>query len=439
MNLPQKNSWLITGNTLPSPPKALILCLLTGCRMGPAQDQDASLKLPKGFTAQVFAEAVGPARHLAVRSNGDVYVRLARPEQGKTLVALRDSNGDGRADIIQAFGDGEGGTGIAITDKWLYFSDHEAVYRQALDPQQLVPTAQPERIVTGLGDKNEHNARTLALDNSPDPHNPQHLYVNVGSPSNSCQLLNRIPAAPGQDPCPQLKAYAGIWRFDANKLNQDKLSDGLHFATGVRNAVALDWHPSNKQLYIVQHGRDMLHEGFWQYYSATQGEELPGEEFTALQAGANLGWPYCYYDPVLKRRVLAPEYGGNGGASANEARCKAFTLPLMAFPAHAAPNDLLFYTGKSFPPEYQQGAFIALHGSSHRTPEQRGYQVVFLPLQAGKSGPWRVFADGFTPSVPPPTPGEARYRPMSLGQLPDGSLLIGDSIEGRIWKVGFGG
>ncbi|MGH7621165.1 MAG: PQQ-dependent sugar dehydrogenase, partial [Gemmatimonadaceae bacterium] len=91
---------------------------------------DDSIKLPPGFCATVFAESIGPARHLAVRRNGDVYVGvLDQRRQPGGVVALRDTNHDGQADIREQFGD-TGVHGVVLAgDSTLYVSTASAVYR----------------------------------------------------------------------------------------------------------------------------------------------------------------------------------------------------------------------------------------------------------------------------------------------------------------------
>lgn len=391
------------------------------------------LVLPPGFVAQVFAEGVGPARQMAVRANGDVYLRLSQANPKGCIAALRDADGDGKAETQAYFHPQDCGTGLEIAGDWLYFSALERVYRQAL-PQDggLVPSAAAEVLVDHLGSVQTHGARSLALDDK------GHLYVNLGAPSNACQEQDRQAGSPGQDPCPLLKEFGGIYRFEAHKRAQDKLQDGVRFATGIRNAVALAWHPALHQLYLLQHGRDQLNGLFPQLYSDQDNAELPAEEFVAVTQGLNLGWPYCYYDGRQKQKVLAPEYGGDGHKIG---RCADFAQPLLAFPAHYAPNDLIFYTGQQFPARYRNGALIAFHGSWNRGPlQQEGYQVVFVPFVDGHpQGSWEVFADGFAGPKPIRSPAQARYRPMGLALMPDGSLLVADSKGGRIWKIAYHG
>ena len=152
-----------------------------------------------------------------------------------------------------------------------------------------------------------------------------------------------------------------------------------------------------------------------------------------LKEGANYGWPTCYFDPMQKKLVLAPEYGGDGGKKIGD--CAKFEPSVATFPAHWAPNDLKFYKALQFPKGYRGGAFIAFHGSWNRAPgPQGGYNVVFQPLSDGNaSGDYIVFADGFAGKYK--EPGRAAHRPSGLAVGPDGALYMTDDKAGRIWRV----
>jgi len=165
-----------------------------------------------------------------------------------------------------------------------------------------------------------------------------------------------------------------------------------------------------------------------------QGAELPAEEFLVIEENDVFGWPYCYYDPYRNQNMLAPEYGGDG---LKTGRCESYKDPIFSFPAHYSPNDLLFYSGKQFPQQYQKGAFVAFHGSYNRGSfEQVGYQIVYVPFKDGlPTGNSQVFADGFSGSDTIKAPEDAEFRPVGLAQGPDGSLYIADSVQGRIWRV----
>jgi mono/diheme cytochrome c family protein len=261
------------------------------------------------------------------------------------------------------------------------------------------------------------------------------MFVSMASATNACEVQNRMPRSPGNEPCTELETRAGIWRYDANKPDQ-VFSPKERYASGNRNGEGFDFDSSGR-LFVTQHGRDQLHENWPELYSAQQGFELPAEEMMILKEGANYGWPICYFDDAQKKLVLAPEYGGDGGKKVGQ--CDKFDPPMAAFPAHWAPNDLKIYNGSQFPKGYQVGAFIAFHGSWNRAPgPQGGYNVVFQPLSDGKaSGDYIVFADGFAGHYK--DPGRAAHRPSGLAVGPDGAFFITDDKAGRIWRVTYVG
>lgn len=225
--------------------------------------------------------------------------------------------------------------------------------------------------------------------------------------------------------------------FDENKSGQ-KQSDGIKYATGLRSIVAMDWDKNSKSLYVINHGRDDLRMLWPGLYSPWESAMLPAEEFFKVKEGLNGGWPYYYYDQMKHKKILNPEYGGNKIAEGNGAK---LTKPLIGFPGHFAPNDLLFYKGTQFPAHYKNGAFVAFHGATNRAPyPQAGYIIAFVPFKNGvPSGPWEVFADGFAKVDPIVNVSNAVYRPMGLAEGPDGSLYISDTEKGKIWRVMFKG
>ena len=383
------------------------------------------LALPEGFSATVVQEGQGAGRHLAVAANGDIY--LASRDG---LLAMRDKDGDGKADETMKFGDVQG-TEVRLFKNWLYVSDNVGVYRYRLKKGELAPAGARQVVVDGFPMERQHADKTFALD----PKGT--LYVNVGAPSNSCQEKDRQEGSLGLNPCPILEKYGGVWVFPRNKFNQ-KATDGRRFATGMRNAVAIEWNGPQNALYAVIHGRDSIDTLFPALYNAEDNATRQAEEFHKITDGGNYGWPYTFFDTKLGTRVLAPEYGGDGKKQPEAGK---YPDPLVAYPAHWAPNDLLFYSGKNFPAKYQGGAFIAFHGSWNRAPEpQAGYKVVFQPMKDGKpSGSYEVFADGFAGEMADNNPRNARYRPVGLAVGPDGSLYVSDSQKGRVWRIRYGG
>ncbi len=380
-----------------------------------ADSSAASLILPKGFKAVAVAEGYGGARHIVATRQGGIYIKLSRLKDGKGIYYMKDNNGDGQFDIVKGFGDYPG-TGIDIKNDYLYASSNTSVYRYKLDAKgEVINPDKPETLVTGLVDHGRDNSKSIALDDN------GNLYVNVGSYNNACIIEKGSTTAP--TPCPLLDSVGGIWQFRADKLNQT-MSVANRYATGYKNTVGLDWNRNTKSLFIMQHGRDGL-DAYPQYFTKEQNAHLPAESMYEAKKGSNGGWPYAYYDHKQKKAMLAPEYGGDGKKPAT---VNAQT-PTISFPAHLAPNGLLFYTGKAFPAKYRNGAFVAFHGNSQEL--KKGYFVGFVPFQGNKaSGAWEVFADNFsTPNNP--------HRPCGLAESPDGSIYVTDDTKGTIYRISY--
>ncbi len=408
---------MLLTNALPSPAQAA----------APTCDRDnGGLRLPQGFCALVVADKLGKARHLAVRDNGDLYVMLDAANAQGAIVALHDRDGDGRMDERRYFGR-HTGTGIRLHEGYLYAAPNDRIERYRLPDDALVPTQAPDVLIQDLPNQHDgHTAKAIAFDTQ------GNLYLTLGAPTNACQKTDRAPGLPGMDPCPERERTAGVWRFSAQRLGQMP-QDGKRLVTGTRHIVALARNPQDGELYGVQNGRDQLHELWPKRFTQQQSDELPAEELLHLKAGDDYGWPYCYYDPFQQKRVLAPEYGGDGR---KVGRCGQYQKPVATFPAHYAPLDLLFYEGRQFPARYRGGAFIAFHGSWNRSLDA-GYQVDFLPF--GKQGPQgrpEGFATGFAGQD---SSSPAQHRPVGLAQGPDGSLYVSDDQGGRIWRILFKG
>jgi glucose/arabinose dehydrogenase len=388
--------------------------------------QQDSIKLPTGFKVQLFAEDLGTARHIAVTPQGTAFIKLGKLVEGNGIVMLQDTDKDGIADKKTTFGPFTG-TGIAVKGNYLFASSDSEVFRYALDGSGVITNPQkPERIVRGLVNKRQHASKSITLDNK------GNIYVNVGAPSNACQEKDRTKGSKGMMPCPILDSAGGIWQFNSAKLDQS-YAEGKRYATGLRNIVGLDWNNEIDQLFVVQHGRDMLFQLYPEYFDAKQSAELPSEVMFALKQGDDGGWPYIYYDHIQKKKILAPEFGGDGKKTGGE---KAVD-PVVAFPGHMGPNGLLFYQGKMFPERYHNGAFIAFHGSWNRAPEkQKGYFVAFVPFKGGKpSGEWEIFADNFAGVESIDSPGQAQHRPCGLAEGPDGALYVTDDVKGTVYKI----
>ena len=417
---------------------------VSGAQASGCPKDDSGLRLPPGFCATVFADGIGHARHLVVAKSGVVYVNTwsgsyyppnETVHEGGFLVALQDTKGMGKADVIERFGEtattgGAGGTGIDLYNGSIYAEINDRIVRYALPQGAIVPQGPPITVVSGLPLGGDHPMHPFYISSD------GMLYVDVGTATNACQLKNRTLQSPGAQPCTELETRGGVWRYDAKKANQ-KFSPADRYATGIRNAEGFGVDVKGKRVFVTQHGRDQLHANWPALYKAEEEATLPAEEVMLLKAGGDYGWPECYYDSGQAKLVLAPEYGGDGGHAVGV--CASKTGPVAAFPAHWGPNAMVYYSQNQFPARYRDGVFIAFHGSWDRAPyAQGGYNIVFQSLAAnGSSNGCEIFADGFAGTVR--SPEAAVHRPSGVAVGPDGSLYVSDDMKGRIYRISYTG
>jgi glucose/arabinose dehydrogenase len=336
-----------------------------------------------------------------VRSNGDVYVGIVdqRRNPGGVL-ALRDTNKDGHADLSARFGE-TGVHGLALqSDSTLIASTGDQVLRFHLTAK-LGTRGRVDTMIAGLAER-PIPSHSLAIDFR------GNLLVNIGANSNGC-ATGKDPAASGANPCPELETSGGIWKFKLEPAHQT-LANGTRIATGLHNAVALAVNPADSAVIAVSQGRDGLHEGWPAFFSEAEAAEAAGEEMVRVASSrADFGWPYCYYDYLKDERKLAPEYGGDGRSTE---RCDHMIQPLVTFPAHWSPMSILFY---------------------RRPMPEDGYEVIFLHFKNGQATNYAPFATGFAGGTLSPT--GAAHRAVGLAQGPDGALYLTDDKGGRIWKI----
>ena len=270
-------------------------------------DDNGGLTLPDGFCAVVVYDAKtatgAPARirHIAVAPNGDVFVANQSSPGG--VLALRDTDGDGKADQTAQFGTSPG-NGIYFKNPYLYFAPDDRIERYQMSPASLTPVFGPEVIVSGLPADGSHRTKTIVVTDSGT------LFVGVGSSTDSCQAVPGTVGGLGIDPCPDMPIRAGIWRYDGNLPQVHSATN--RFATELRNLVAIALNPYDGELYGIQHGRGSLNRLFPSLFTPQDDAELPAEEFFHFREGGHYGWPYCYYDGRQQKKLLAPEYDGDG-------------------------------------------------------------------------------------------------------------------------------
>jgi glucose/arabinose dehydrogenase len=398
---------------------AAILALLASRSAPPCSPGESGLVVPEGFCASQVADDLGPVRQLAVSPSGDLYAAISGRSRlfgGGGVAAFRDRDGDGKPEQHASFGP-RGGNDVKFHEGQLYLALPDRILRWKLPSGALAPTGDPETIVADLPVGGNHAAKSLAFPGG------NVMLVNIGSATNSCQQEDRAPRAKGLDPCKELERRAGIWQFAADRAGQH-FADGKRFATGLRNTEALAVQPGTGAVYGAVMGRDQLGDSWGM--SAEVNANDPAEELVRIEAGDDFGWPYCYHSNEAHKKVLAPEYGGDGR---EVGRCAKAKNPELAFPGHWAPLALAFVTGKALGAKYDGGLFIAFHGSWNRAPlPQAGYRVVFAPFTDGHpAGTYETFATGAG------GPTSLRATGVALGK--DGALYISADQNEKIWRV----
>jgi glucose/arabinose dehydrogenase len=377
---------------------------------------NGGLSLPEPLCAIVVADKLSSVRQITVTPDGIVYGALRSAQAEGGVVALSDADGDGVAEERRFFGPTQGND-VELREGHLYLALDDRVVRWKLTPGQLVPSGEAEIVVSGLPSSRSHAAKSIAFGRG------DTMFVNIGSPSNACQAKDRSGRSPGKLPCDELKTRAGIWAFSASRTGQGR-ADGIRYATGIRNATALGVDPATSVLWAATHGRDMLTQwGFSDQYNA----DNPAEELLLVRKGHDFGWPFCYFSHEVNARVTAPEYGGNGK---KRQRCDGKAAPALVFPGHWAPLALAFaHRGSPLGPQYDEGLFLAFHGSWNRAPlPQAGYRVVFVPFSnGGPQGTFSVVARG--------TESDTWLRASGVAVGPDGALFVADEKNGTIWRI----
>ncbi|MFP2961533.1 PQQ-dependent sugar dehydrogenase [Myxococcus sp. 1LA] len=352
----------------------------------------ATLRAPEGFAVNVYADKLEEPRWMTLTPEGDVLVVESRSQR---IQRLRDADKDGVAEAREVFATAANGLnlpfGMAFNDTHFFLANTNAVKRYPYQRGQGKLTGKGEELtkLPGLG-YNQHWTRNVRV--APDG---QRLFVTVGSETNV-------------DVEPSPRASVLVMGLDGKGREI--------FASGLRNPVGLDFHPRTGAPYSAINERDGL------------GDDLVPDYLTRVEQGAFYGWPYAYLSP----KNVDPRRAKNGKSERPDLVAKTVT-PDVLFPAHSAALGLVFYKGSAFPERYRQGAFVAFRGSWNRS-EGTGYKVVFVPFNAeGRpAGGFEDFLTGFLVDAKKP---ETFARPVGLLEHPDGSLLLTDDGNGRIYRI----
>jgi len=338
------------------------------------------LKLPPGFTAEIWATGLPGGRAMALGDRGKVYV-------GTRIIGrvYEVTDGGDRRTVRVVVDKLVQPAGVAFANGSLYVMAINRVLR--FDGIESNPGVQPVDLTDKfqLPPEQHHNWKYIRF--GPD----KKLYVPFGAPCNICE------------PPPQ---YAQIRRYNPDGSGMEVI------ARGVRNSVGFDFHPKTGELWFTDHGRDWM------------GDSGPEDELNRLaKPGANFGFPYCHAqgvpDPDIKKADA----------------CKDVTRPVALMGPHSAAMGVLFYTGKMFPAQFRDTLFVARKGSWNRT-TPFGFDVINIRVGAdGKDPKITPFMTGFIDAK------DGKYnfwgRPAYLLQMPDGALLVSDEQSGTIFRVSY--
>jgi glucose/arabinose dehydrogenase len=343
------------------------------------------LRLPSGFTADEYASGFEQPRYMALTPAGQVL--LADSVKKGSVYVLLDKDGDHKAeDRRKLIADLDRPFGLAFWKDYLYVAEQTSVKRYKYDATALA-LGPGEEVVAMKDFTQGHWTRTILFDRK-----GEKFYLAVGS---------HHDAATGG---PEMRA--AISRYNPDGSGAEVI------ATGLRNPIGLAWTAKGDALWAAVQERDFI------------GDDLVPDYFTQVRAGAFYGWPYAYSGPNED-----PRFKGQRTDLVQKT-----VVPDVFLPSHAAVMDARFYTGKQFPKKYQGGAFLAFHGSSNRT-QRVGYSVAFVPFKAGKpSGPVEEFLTGFMLG---PDKKEVWGRPVGLLVMPDGSLLVSEDGNKRVWRISY--
>lgn len=357
-------------------------------KLEPTAARIAGLKMPPGFFISKFAEMENP-RMIAVANDGTVYV--SQRESG-TLVMLKDTNRDGRADVQKVIATRKILHGIALHGTYLYFITVRELYRAPRRADGTIGT--PKLLIKDLPDAGQHPNRTIGF--GPDGM----LYISVGSTCNACDEPNAENAT-------------------LLRARPDGTGRSI-FASGLRNTIGFGWHPVSKRLYGWDHGIDTL------------GDNTQLEEFNEIKFGKRYGWPYIYGKGEVNPHPKPPAaYTPQMWAAMSQS-------PVVQYTAHSAPMQMAYYTGNQFPAQYRNDAFVAMRGSWNRNPPS-GYEIVRVRFNAaGVPVAAEPFVTGFLINNATPD-GKAGHiaRLAGLALAKDGALLVSDDANGIVYRISY--
>jgi glucose/arabinose dehydrogenase len=391
---------------------------------GGALSAPRRLEVPSGWTARVWArlpdarmEAWTPERDLLVSEPSDGVVAELRPDAAGTATATT---------LLSGLTDPQGLAFARLDGRWvLYVAESDQIDRYPWGPWGI------------------SGARTVIAGNLPDldssgddVHRPKDVavaangtvYFNVGSSSNA-DPDDRTMSPP----------RAVIMSVRPNGSDLRVVERGVRNGEGL--AVAPDgtvWTAVNERdnvTYPFHRAYGGYPDAFGKVIQAYVNNHPP-DEVAPVEAGRDLGWPYCNPDEDESRPagsladvpLVADAVTNPGGADLD---CASLAPVEVGLPAHSAPLGLTFLAGSTIPAPWSGGAVVAVHGSWDRQPP-RAPEVMWLPWDAAKGTltPAVTMIAGFENA-------SQTYwgRPVDAVPGPDGALYVSDDTAGAIYRL----
>jgi len=397
---------------LPAPNKTLIPTINIAPAIGWSNDKTPLAVA--GTRVAAFANGLEHPRWLTVLPNGDVLVAETnappKPDDGNgiqgwimglvmkragagvpsadRITLLRDTNGDGVADVRLAFLSGlHSPFGMVLVNDQFYVANSDALVRYNYTDGAKQITEPGEKVIDLPAGRINHHWTKNVIANA----EGTKLYVSVGSNSNVGE--RGMDAETGR---------AAIWEID--------IATGKHriFASGLRNPNGMVWDKNSNTLFAVVNERDQI------------GSDLVPDYLSSVKDGAFYGWPYSYYGNHIDERI-APQ---------NAELVASALVPDYALGAHTASLGLASSVGTSLPAQFANGMFVGQHGSWNRNPRS-GYKVIFVPFVNGKPAGQPIdVLTGFVNDK-----GDAYGRPVGVALDKTGALLVADDVGNTIWRV----
>jgi glucose/arabinose dehydrogenase len=374
-----------------------------------AKPRSEHLVVPPGFHVEVFASGLEGPRAIKVAPNGDVFITQS---WGGRLSVLRPADGGSQPPHVQVFASNLNAPfGLAFyppgpDPNWLYVAQANSVVRFAYRRGDLRAREAPQVIVPSLPYGGSHWSRNVAFSND-----GKRMFVSVGSASNDGEDLTKRDAGE----IARFEAEHGLgaaWGEEEHRAEvmafapeggQERV-----YATGLRNCVGLAVDPAGGDLWCSTNERDEL------------GDDLVPDYVTRVRDGGFYGWPWYYIgdheDPT--HRGERPDLK------------EKVTVPDVLIQAHSASLEMAFYTAHQFPKEYRGSLFVAEHGSWNRS-KRTGYKVIRIVMKDGvPTGEYDDFMTGFVVDD-----RDVWGRPVGIGVMRDGSLLVTEDANGTVWRV----